>query len=106
MALTFFSLTLEEAAEYRSLLYSQIHEIVFYGKGGYDWYTIFDMPLWLRKFTFNKILEHYNSEKDKQQGNSVDQSINAMKTAGFTKDKLTTQKTQQNPVYTTKASKK
>ena len=36
-------------------LFSQIHEIVFHGQGGYDYETIYNMPIWLRKFTFKEI---------------------------------------------------
>jgi hypothetical protein len=43
-------------------LFTQIHEIVFHGKGGYDWETVYSMPIWLRKFTFFKIQEFYSEE--------------------------------------------
>jgi len=63
--LTFFGLT----PEYRQNLFSQIHEIVFHGNGGYDWHTLYNMPIWLRNFTFKKIEEYYekqNEANDKQ----------------------------------------
>ena len=56
--------------EYRLVLFSQIHDIVFNGNGGYDWDTIYNMPIWLRLFTFNKLKEYYekqNEEAEKQQ---------------------------------------
>lgn len=65
--LAFFGLTSSEAAQYRLGLFSQIHEIVFHGKGGYDWNTIYNMPIWLRKFTFNKIKEFYEKEAETAQ---------------------------------------
>jgi hypothetical protein len=80
--------------------------MVFYGKGGYDWETIYNMPIWLRKFTFNKIFDHYESENTKQNGNTVQQSINALKSAGFTSDNMKNAKQQNTPTYTTRASKK
>jgi hypothetical protein len=81
--------------------------MVFYGKGGYDWNTIYNIPIWLRKFVFNKIHEHYDNEsKSSNQDNNVQKSIEAMKIAGFTKDKLQNQSSNQSPHYTTKASKK
>jgi len=43
----------------------QIHEIVFHGKGGYSWNDVYNMPIWLRKFTYANIAEHY-SKLDKQ----------------------------------------
>lgn len=46
-------------------MYSQIHEIVFHGNGGYTWQTVYDMPLWLRRFTFNKI-QQFHDEQNKQ----------------------------------------
>ena len=55
MGLTFFGLTLKSAPEVRKVLFRQIHEIVFHGKGGYDWFSVYNMPIWLRKFTFNEI---------------------------------------------------
>jgi len=55
---TFFGLT----SDYRLYLFKQIHEIVFHGKGGYDWHTVYNMPIWLRKFTFKLMLDHYDEE--------------------------------------------
>ncbi len=62
---TFFSLTPNQAVEYRHNLFTQIHEIVFHGQGGYDWHTVYGMPMWLRNFTYKKIVDHYE-EKNKQ----------------------------------------
>jgi len=45
-------------------LFSQIHEIVFNSKGGYDWNTVYEMPIWLRTFTFNKLKEFYDKEQE------------------------------------------
>jgi hypothetical protein len=58
----FFTLTSSEAPQYRLAVFKQIHEIVFHGKGGYDWDTIYNMPLWLRKYTFSQIKEYYEAE--------------------------------------------
>lgn len=60
--LTFFGLTSDLAPQIRINLFTQIHEIVFYGQGGYDWETVYNMPIWLRRFTFNKIKEHYDNQ--------------------------------------------
>ena len=61
MILPFFGLT----AEYRKGLFSQIHEIVFHGQGGYDWHTVYNMPIWLRNFTYKKLEEHYKKQEEK-----------------------------------------
>jgi hypothetical protein len=64
LGLSFFGLTSEIAPIARANLFTQIHEIVFHGKGGYDWNTIYNMPRWLRQFTFNQINEFYKKENE------------------------------------------
>ena len=64
MGLSFFGLTSDNAPQVRAALFKQIHEIVFYGKGGYDWNTVYNMPIWLRKFTFTQIQNYYKEEKE------------------------------------------
>jgi hypothetical protein len=61
--LAFFGLTSTNSSIYRKNIFTQIHEIVFHGKGGYDWYTIYNMPIWLRNFTFHRINDFYEKEK-------------------------------------------
>lgn len=48
----------------RLKLFSQINEIVFYGKGGYDFNTIYTMPVWLRHFIYKQMVEAYQREAD------------------------------------------
>jgi len=60
---SFFGLT----QEYRFFLFKQIHEILFYGHGGYDYDTIYNMPIWLRNITFRFIQESINQENKSQQ---------------------------------------
>lgn len=48
----------------RANLFRQLHEIVFYGKGGYDLETVYNMPIWLRRFTYSEINKHYKAESD------------------------------------------
>jgi hypothetical protein len=52
------------------------------------------MPIWLRKFTFNKLKDHYSPKKD----DVVDESIKNMK--------LVSKIPIQTPTYSTRASKK
>ena len=61
----FFGLTSKNSAEFRKNLFTQIHNIVFHGNGGYDYYTIYNLPIWLRKFTFSEI-DNYNKEQNKK----------------------------------------
>jgi hypothetical protein len=96
LELPFFGLT----PEYRLSIFNQIHEIVFHGKGGYTWDAIYNMPIWLRNFTFNKINEFYQQQN--KQNNNVKKSIENMKSAGAE----AINKKQSPPSYITKASKK
>jgi hypothetical protein len=57
------------------------------------------MPLWLRRFTYRKINEHYERKNDTT--DTVDQSIKNMKAAGAVSNNKV-----QVPTYVTKASKK
>ncbi len=74
MDLTFFGLTSDLTPQVRISLFNQIHEIVFHGQGGYDWETVYNMPIWLRKFTFNKIQEYYNKLDASQNEDLASQS--------------------------------
>jgi len=86
--LTFFGLT----PEYRLSVFNNIHDIVFHGNGGYDWHTVYNMPIWLRKFTFNKIREHF-------------QQANEEKAPTPAKTKTSIARPNIKPSYSTKASK-
>ncbi len=61
--LLFFGLTPEIAPQARVALFKQIHEIIFHGKGGYDYQTVYNLPIWLRKYTFSEIRKWYEEEK-------------------------------------------
>lgn len=77
MGSTFFGLTSDIAPQARAALFKQIHEIVFHGKGGYDWNTIYNMPIWLRKFTFTQIQNFYKEEEEaiKNKGKGGNQTV-------------------------------
>lgn len=74
MGLAFFGLTPSLAKEYRARFLTEIHEICFYGQGGYAWTEVYSMPLWLRKFTYNKIKDYY--DKQAEQHNKSHQKAN------------------------------
>ena len=44
-----------------------IHEIVYHGNGGYDWHTVYEMPVWLRTFTYNKIRSFVEQRAEEQE---------------------------------------
>ena len=96
MDLTFFGLTSDLAPQIRINLFNQIHEIVFHGQGGYDWNTIYNMPIWLRRFTFTKIKDFFEKKNEAEEA--------AMKKArGVQKAKI--HKPDIKPSYNAKTSK-
>jgi hypothetical protein len=101
LELTFFGLT----SNYRAYLFNQIHEILFHGQGGYSYDVIYNMPVWLRNFTYNKLKSHYDKINNQENTNNVEKSIKNMKSVGATRDKLPIKKISP-PTYVTKASKK
>tara|TARA_R110000803_G_scaffold15045_6_gene41837 strand:+ start:636 stop:878 length:243 start_codon:yes stop_codon:yes gene_type:complete len=44
-----------------------IHQLIFHGKGGYDYNTVYNMPIWLRKFTYSEIRDFYDKENKEQE---------------------------------------
>jgi hypothetical protein len=66
LGLAFFGLTTnnQETQQIRANLFSMIHQIVFHGKGGYDYDTVYHMPVWLRKFTFHELKKFYDAEAE------------------------------------------
>ena len=70
--MTFFGLTQSS----RIVTFRKIHEIVFHGKGGYSWDVVYNMPIWLRNYTFSLLQEHYSEkEKTQQPSKTVDNKI-------------------------------
>ena len=53
--LVFFGITPESAAQIRYNLFDLIDEMVIASNGSYSWNDIYNMPIWLRSFTYNKM---------------------------------------------------
>ena len=98
LILTFFGLTSNNASEFRLSVFNQIHEIIFHGQGGYDYNTVYNMPIWLRVYTFNKLKDWYNQTNSNKNEESW--------TQGTVKEEASKNKKVQIPTYVTKASKK
>ena len=71
LELPFFGLT----PEYRASLFSQLHDIVFHGKGGYSFETVYEFPIWLRKYVHRSIIEFYENENKQTQKSSGQQPL-------------------------------
>jgi hypothetical protein len=82
-------------------MFSQIHDIVFHGNGGYDWETIYHMPVWLRRFTFNKVKEFYDKQNEER-----DKMENTLTNKGNKNDISRPNIAPKQPTYVVKAPKK
>lgn len=40
---------------------------MFNGQGGYTWSEVYNMPIWIRRFTFQKLKEYYDKKSDQQE---------------------------------------
>ena len=74
----FFGLNLDTIAEERMSLFTQLHEICFWGQGGYDFETIYNLPIWLRNFIFSRMKKHYEKDSNSQETN-IQKSIANLK---------------------------
>ncbi len=61
MVLSFFGLT----PQYRKLLFSQVHDLVYHGGGGFIHSEVYNMPTWLRRFHIQKINEYVKETNEK-----------------------------------------
>lgn len=60
-------------------MFTQIDDICYHGNGGYQWDLVYNWPIWLRKFTFNRIKDRFEKiqeERDKQQNMLTEKSGN------------------------------
>ena len=64
--LSFFGLT----PQYRNTLFTQVHDLVYHGGGGFIHSEVYNMPTWMRKFhilRINKHVKEKNEEMEKAQ---------------------------------------
>jgi hypothetical protein len=102
--LAFFGVSPENVAETRVAIFTQIHEIVFYGNGGYTWHDVYNFPIWLRKFTHKKIADHLQKESQaiensKGSGKGHKNMVNSDGTVNTPDFKAHSQQPQSPPKY-------
>jgi hypothetical protein len=73
---------------------------VFYGKGGYTWFDIYNLPIYTRRFIYNKIVEAY---EEKNNGDSTEDVVEQGKQMA---ELLRNENNRMKPTYQTKVSQK
>lgn len=71
LLLAFFGLTLE----HRKYVFDQIHQIVFYGNGGYSFTEVYELPIHLRKYIFHQIKEYHESQNKQDSADELASKI-------------------------------
>ena len=59
-----------------------MHDLVFHGGGGFQYYDVYNMPIWLRRFHINKISEFNKAENEKIQKAKKGQNPNKNQITG------------------------
>ncbi len=73
---------------------------MFYGKGGYTWFDIYNLPIYTRRFIYNKIVEAY---EEKNNGDSTEDVVEQGKQMA---ELLRNENNRMKPTYQTKVSQK
>jgi|TARA_R110001606_G_scaffold392316_1_gene561141 hypothetical protein len=85
---------------------------VYHGGGGYDWHTVYGMPIWLRRFTYQEILAakqavaDANKKASKGKGTDIDLNSSIKPKIPKTAFNPPTNKSTSKPNYVTKAARK
>jgi hypothetical protein len=105
LGLAFFGLTSNNIGSFRAALFSQIHQIVFYGNGGYDWHTVYNMPIWLRLNLLLMKLKNILKRKMKLYKNNLKEKTQTTKTVIDSDGKVKLPGLLQNPTNSKKPVK-
>lgn len=63
MGLRFFGLT----PNYKFQVYDEIHDLVYYGKGGFLYSEVYNMPIHIRRYHIRKINNLHEERNKKEQ---------------------------------------
>ena len=85
---------------------------MYFGGGGYDWHTVYNMPIWLRKFTIREINSIVNTQNEARKakmdksskGNNIDMA-NPIKSK-IPKQAFSPPKLKSPPTYNARMSNK
>jgi len=50
--------------EYRPILHNMLFEMAYHSQGGFTWSDLYDMPIALRRFYWDKLLNAKKAEKE------------------------------------------
>ena len=50
--------------EHRPLIHEQVFQLIYFGKGGFTFDEVYNMPIYLRKFYFKRLEKEYITEAE------------------------------------------
>ena len=53
--------------ENKLYIFSEIHELVFHGGGGFTYDIVYNMPIWLRKYHLRRIKDWFDKQNSQQE---------------------------------------
>ena len=51
-------------------MHEEIFTLCFHGRGGFTWEEVYNIPVWLRRFYLNKLVEAVKKENDEYERSS------------------------------------
>ena len=60
MGSRFFGLT----PSYKFSVYNEIHDLVYYGKGGFLYSEVYNMPIHIRRYSISRINKHIETQNE------------------------------------------
>ena len=60
LELGFFGL----GSEYRPVLYDQLFDLMYYGKMGWTWTELYNLPVWVRRYYYLKLADVRKKENE------------------------------------------
>ncbi len=60
MALAFFGLT----PAYRAVFMAEVHDLIYHGRGGFPYDTVYNMPIVYRRYHIQKIQEYLDKKAE------------------------------------------
>ncbi len=49
------------------VVYNEVHDLAYHGGGGFSYSEVYNMPIYLRRYSIHRINEHLQKQKDAQE---------------------------------------
>jgi hypothetical protein len=63
LALAFFGLT----PAYRAVFMAEVHDLIYHGRGGFPYDTVYNMPIVYRRYHIQKIQEYLDKKSEAEE---------------------------------------